>query len=128
MTQKPTPKKKKLTQREKAEKARIKKELQQAGVLPPDKPRLNRKKFAQEVMAEFESMDAYTASVYLHRAVYCMVSANMQRVTAEEVGVLKLIKIAIESQKFSEALKEEGRERYTIGEYIEKVVRPIRNL
>ena len=41
--------KKRLTQREKAERAAIKKQLQADGVLPPDKPRLNRKKFAREV-------------------------------------------------------------------------------
>ena len=36
-------KKKRLTQREKAERAAMKKQLQAEGVLPPDKPRLNRK-------------------------------------------------------------------------------------
>lgn len=46
-------KKKRLTQREKAERARIKKKLQEDGVLPPDKPRLNRKEVAREVLAEF---------------------------------------------------------------------------
>ena len=40
-------KKKRLTQREKAERARAKKWAQENGLRPPDKPRLNRKKFAQ---------------------------------------------------------------------------------
>ena len=40
-------KKKRLTQRERAERAAAKKRLQARGVLPPDKPMLNRKKFAQ---------------------------------------------------------------------------------
>lgn len=44
--------KKRLTQREKAERAAIKKQLQKEGFLPPDKPRLNRKKFARETWAE----------------------------------------------------------------------------
>ena len=35
------PAKKKMTQREKAERARIKKEPQKEGLLPPDKPKLN---------------------------------------------------------------------------------------
>ena len=43
--------KKRLTQREKAERAAAKKRLQAQGVLPPDKPRLNRKKFARETWA-----------------------------------------------------------------------------
>ena len=40
--------KKRLTQREKAERAAAKKWAQENGFLPPDKPRLNRKKFARE--------------------------------------------------------------------------------
>ena len=56
--------KKRLTQREKAERAAIKKQLQADGVLPPDKPRLNRKKFAREVWDEFSEMDVYTADFY----------------------------------------------------------------
>lgn len=123
-----TAKKKRLTQREKALNARVKKEMQEEGILPPDKPRLNRKKFAQEVIAEFEQMDVLTADVYLRRAVYCMVSDEMTKISAEQVGVLKLLKIAVESEKFMKTMKEDGREQYTIGEYINKVVQPIRRL
>lgn len=128
MGQKQTVKKKRMTQREKAENVRIKKEMQQEGILPPDKPRLNRKKFAQETIAEFEQMDVLTADVYLRRAVYCMVSDEMTKVSAEQVGVLKLLKIAVESEKFMKALKEEGREKYSIKEYIDTVVLPITKL
>ena len=42
-------KQKRMTQRQKDERAQVKKELQAKGVLPPDKPRLNRKKFAKAV-------------------------------------------------------------------------------
>lgn len=121
-------KKKRLTQREKAERARIKKKPQEDGVLPPDKPRLNRKKFAREVLAEFGAMDAYSADLYLRQAIGCMVSPDMNRVTEEEVGVLKLLKIAVESERFSKALEAEGRSQYTIGEYAEKVILPILKL
>lgn len=123
-----TQKKKRLTQRQRDERARIKRKLQEDGILPPDKPRLNRKQFAAEVWAEFDKMDAFTASLYLHRAVGCMVGPDMKRVTPEEVGVLKLMKLAVETQKFMARLKEEGREQYTVGEYIETVVFPITNL
>ena len=64
-------KKKRLTQREKAERAKMKKELQAEGVLPPDKPRLNRKKFARETWAEWEEFlkrDPILAEVRLLRA------------------------------------------------------------
>ena len=114
-------KKKRLTQREKTENARIKKEMQKEGILPPDKARLNRKKFAREVMAEFGAMDVFAADLYLRRAIGCMVSE-------EQVGVLKLLKIAVETQKFMRALEAEGRKQYTIGEYVDKVVHPVRKL
>lgn len=126
--QKRTAKKKRLTQREKALNARIKKEMQAEGILPPDKPRLNRKKFAKEVFAEFEKMDVFIASAYLHKAVYCMVSPNMGKITEEEVGVLKLMKLAVETEKFMKALETEGKTQYTIGEFADKVVGPVRRL
>ncbi len=73
-------------------------------------------------------MDAYSAALYLRQAIGCMVSPDMNRVTEEEVGVLKLLKIAVESERFSKALKAEGRSQYTIGEYAEKVILPILKL
>lgn len=121
-------KKKKLTQREKAERAAIKKQLQEEGVLPPNKPRLNRKKFAKEVFAEFQEMDVFRADYFLRKAIGCMVGPEMREVTTEEVGVLKLLKIAVEMDKFSKALEAEGRNQYTIGELAEKVVTPILRL
>ena len=65
-------KKKRLTQRERAERAAAKKRLQARGVLPPDKPRLNRKKFAQETWAEWTALLAENrlgAAMALCRAV-----------------------------------------------------------
>ena len=118
-------KKKRLTQREKAENARFKKEYQEKGLIPPDKPRLNRKKFAREVWAEFEAMEGFAASIYLRKAIGCMVGPEMPEVDSEQVGVLKLLKIAVETQKFMKALEDEGRNEYEVGEYVEKVVRPI---
>lgn len=120
--------KKRLTQRQKAERAALKKEFQEKGLIPPNKPRLNRKKFAREVLEEFFEMDVFTGDFYLRKAIGCMVSPDMREVGPEEVGVLKLLKIAVESQKFAEALKAEGRENYTIGEYADKVVLPIMKL
>lgn len=122
------PKKKKLTQREVALRAQVKKELQAKGVLPPDKPKLNRKKFAQEVFTEFEEMEVFRANYFLRKAIGCMVAPKMFEVTSEEVGVLKLLKLAVEMSKFSEAIEAEGRTEYTIGELADKVVTPILKL
>ena len=87
--------KKRLTQREKAERAAIKKQLQADGVLPPDKPRLNRKKFAREVWDEFSEMDVYTADFYLRKAIMATVGPELHEVTSEQVGILKLMKLAV---------------------------------
>ena len=121
-------KKKRLTQREKDERARFKKQLQEEGILPPDKPRLNRKKFAAEVWTEFTELDVFTADLCLRKAIGCMVGPEMKKVTAEEVGVLKLMKLAVETARFMEALKAEGRDQYTLGEFAEKVYRPVMEL
>ena len=52
----------------------------------------------------------------------------MHEVTPEQVGVLKLLKLAVEMEKFMKALEAEGRDKYTIGEYHEKVCAPVMNL
>lgn len=51
--------KKRLTQREKKANAAFKKEMQEKGILPPDKPRLNREKYIKEAVEEWNgrSMD-----------------------------------------------------------------------
>lgn len=121
-------KKKRLTQREKAERAKIKKRLQEEGLLPPDKPRLNRKKFAREVWEEFNGMDVFKADYYLRQAIGAMVGPDMHEVTPEQVGILKLLKLAVETEKFMRALEAEGRDKYTIGEYHDKVYSPIMKL
>lgn len=120
--------KKKLTQREKKYRAETKKELQQQGIIPQDKPRLNRKRFAAEVLADFEQMDVIHGDVYLRRAIGLMVGADMRKVSAEEVGVLKLLKLAIETSRFEQSLKDAGETKYSMKQYFDEVVLPILNL
>ena len=124
-------KKKRLTQREKAERAAIKKKLREDGLLPPIKPRLNRKKFARETWAEFDAFykaEPIRAEVSLLRAIGFMVGPDMKEVSPEEVGVLKLLKLAVEYNAFLEKLETEGRTTYTYGELIDEVILPITNL
>lgn len=121
-------KKKHLTQREKAERAKMKKELQAGGVLPPDKPRLNRKKFARETWAEWEGFlksNPIRAEVSLLRAVEFMVGLELPAVTPEQVGVYKALKLAVEYDKFLRKLEAEGRNQYTIGELADEVFLPV---
>ena len=54
-----------------------------------------------------------------------VVGPEMHRVTPEEVGVLKLLKLAVEYDGFLNKLEAEGRETYTTGELVDEVVLPI---
>ena len=124
-------KKKRLTQREKAERAALKKKFQAEGIIPPDKPRLNRKKFARETWAEYETF--YTTShiraeLALIKAIGFMVGPDMKAVSPEEVGVFKLLKLAVEYEAFLKKLEAEGRTAYNYGELINEVILPIANL
>jgi ribosomal protein S9 len=51
-------KRKAMTKAQKAMNAKIKKELQEKGIVPPDKPRLNRKKYIEEAREEWNGRDA----------------------------------------------------------------------
>lgn len=116
---------KRMTNREKAERARIKKELQEKGVVPPDKPRLNRKKFVEEAMQEWNGRDKeyYGWDFFLYKAISIMLGATDRnfRVTQEAVGVAKCLKLAIRLREFQEKIKAEGRETYTIKEQLDYI-------
>lgn len=121
-------KRKKLTQREIKDRAEARAWARANGILPPVKQRLNRKKFVNEAIAEFEALDVYTADYYLRKAIGCMVGPDMPAVTQEAVGVAKVLKIAAATARFMDKLKEENNRTYTIGEYVEDVVLPITRL
>lgn len=121
-------KKKRLTQRERAERAAAKKRLQARGVLPPDKPRLNRKKFAQETWAEWTALLAENrlgAAMALCRAGSFTTAPELLEVTPEQVGILKAMKIAVEYEKFLQKLEAEDRSDYSIGELADEVILPV---
>ena len=120
--------KKRLTQREKAERAALKKKWQAEGLIPPDKPRLNRKKFAREAFDAFYRAEPIRAELSLLKAIGFMVGPDMKEVSPEEVGVLKLLKLAVEYNIFLRKLESEGRTKYTYGELIDEVILPITNL
>lgn len=94
----------------------------------PDKPRLNRKKFARETWAEWEEFlkrDPILAEVRLLRAVEFMAGPEVPKITPEQIGVFKALKIAIELDKFFRRLEAEGRKQYTIGEIADEVFLPV---
>lgn len=121
-------KKKRLTQREKAARADAKKRLQEQGVLPPDKPRLNRKKFAKDVRAEWSAAEG-PLYAYVMASIGWMLpdDKGVLPVTPEQVGVLKLLKLALATKAYEDALPEETR-KYNAVDFFREVVEPIINL
>lgn len=92
-----------MTKREQKERRRIKKQLQEEGFLPPDKPRLNRKKFVEEAQAEWNKRpESYVWDLYLIRALEWVLAGKERRKNTpslEAVGAAKIIKTAIRLQQ-----------------------------
>ena len=103
-------KSKRLTNKEKALKSKVKKELQEQGLLPPDKPR----KFAKEAAEQFDKeinlmnpMDVF----WFHNALTLVTAGtDVLPITSEQVGVFKLMKITAEIKKLHEETKKSGKE------------------
>lgn len=111
----------KLTQKEKRIRAKTKKKLQEEGVIPPDKKKLNRKKFVDEAADEWNSWgkDCCMWEYYLTEAIGVMLSdveRNTLRVSLEAVGAAKCLKLAVRLQAFHEMVRERGDTTYTIKE------------
>lgn len=118
-------KRKRMTNREKAEKAKIKKELQEKGIIPQDKPRLNRKKFVDEAMEEWNNRpQCYMWEIYLIKAfgfIMAKTEGSNRRVSQEAVGAAKVLKLAVRLYQFHMKLKEEGRTEYKVIEQLEYI-------
>ena len=97
--------------------------MQERGILPPDKPKLNRKKYIEEARNEWNSKDkeCYVWDLYLHKALSITLGLTDRHFHAspEAVGVAKTLKLAIRLKEFSDKLKAEGRTEYKVMEQYE---------
>ena len=95
-------KKKRMTQKEKDLNRAWKKEMQEKGILPPDKKRLNRRKFIKEASDEWNKKDpdCYIWDFYLMNAVSYMMGQIDKRAnpSSEAVGVAKVLKVAMKAR------------------------------
>ena len=115
-------KSKRLTLREKEERKLLKKQLQEEGILPPDKPRLNRKKFAEEVNQEWEKFSLGDTKQFIAFQMVLSMMTNTGKygnISKEDLGILKLKKSAM---VLYEALEE--RQDLTIQNMVD-LLRPI---
>ena len=118
-----------VTERERKKRAAVKKELQKEGVLPPNRPRVNRRKYAQEAIREYEeTIGNVDEGPWLRMVIGMMVSKDMKRVSDEEMGVLRMLRLAAGTKKFHERLRAEGREKYSMREFYNEVYAPIMGL
>lgn len=120
---------KKLTNKEKQFNKELRDKWREKGIIPPVKPKLNRKKFAKEVIEEWQD---HGDIFYLPRAFGCLLPSielkTKTAITPEQIGALKVLKIAIEYKKFEEEFKVLGITKYSVGEIYNKVIAPIINL
>ena len=96
--------------------------MQKEGLLPPDKPKLNGKKYVEEAIEEWNRKEKKVFWMYyLYKAINIMLGKvdKNGRVSKEAVGAAKVLKLALRLKEFSDRLKEEGRSEYTIKEEIE---------
>ena len=108
-----------MTNKEKKERAVIKKQLQADGVLPPDKPRLNRRKFIQEAREEYNAFakECMVSDLYLHRAVSVLLGmVKRNSPTPEAVGEAKALKLAVRLREFDQMVKARWDTEYRISE------------
>ena len=112
--------KKKMNKSERKIRSDVKKDMQKEGLVPPDKPRLNRKKYIEEAREEWNGKDVeyYGWDIWLNAAISYMLLRTDQhlRVSSEAVGVAKTLKLAIRLKEFHDKLEAEERTSYTISE------------
>ena len=116
-------KKKPMTKAEKKFRAEMKKDMQERGIIPPDKPKMNRKKYIEDARNEWNDRDneCYAWDLYLYEAISFTLGLTDRQLRAspEAVGVAKTLKLAVRLQEFHEKLKEEERTTYKVGEKYE---------
>ncbi|HWP96439.1 MAG TPA: addiction module toxin RelE [Syntrophomonadaceae bacterium] len=121
---------KRLTNKEKQLNKEVREEMRAEGILPPVKARLNRSKFSKEVVEEFTgSFGLYTDLEYLSKAISYMIPFEKERhITSEQIGVVKLLKLAMEIKKYIEEKIAQGETKYSPLEMYKEVVHPVLRL
>ena len=107
------------------QRAKIKKSLQAKGLLPPDKKRLNRKKFIDEAREEWKKRDlgCILWDYYIQQALVWMTSytAMNLRPFPQVVGAAKVYKIALRFKEFEDEKKRLGETKYKFKELYESL-------
>lgn len=114
-------KRKRMTQKQKDYNRKLRKEMKEKGILPPDKKRMNRKKFVEETLNEWKEREySHMWDIYLTEAAFIVSAKTDSRfnTSPESVGAAKVLKIALKLNEFQKKIKSEGRKSY---QYQEKL-------
>lgn len=119
-------KQKRLTIKEKKLNSQVKRELQEEGILPPNKPKLNRKKYIKEAEAAWENRDKnmYLWEYYLMRGIYLVMmqkEGRSNRSSMEAVGAAKVLFLALRIREFEEIQKAKGTNEVKAGHYYDYI-------
>lgn len=116
--------KKRITKKEREFRAQFKKEMQEKGFIPPDKKRLNRKKFIEEASKNWAAKpDCYVWDIYIRRALSYMMAHrdSKYKISLEAVGVAKVFVIALKLKEFQDQMEKEGKNEYKLLEEYEYI-------
>ena len=113
---------KRMSKREKVILAKAKRELQKEGILPPNKPKLNRKKYIKEAEAAWDWRDKnmFGWEYYLLRGIYLVMMHREGRSTRSSlaaVGAAKVLNLALRIREFEEMLKARGEHEFKTEDY-----------
>ena len=115
-----------MSNKERKERQRIRKKLREQGVLPPVKPRVNRKKYAEEIMQILHGDDRL--SLYEIASVLRFFLPSSKdgklldvKITDEQMTALRIIHLANEDKLFKQRLSDQGRSCYNMIEWYNEV-------
>lgn len=119
-----------MTKSERKLRQQTKKQLVAAGVLPPPKKRINRKRYIEQAWEEYGSRDAGKCSdayAYLLEAISLMgTHHNRDNInpSPEAIGAVKVLKVATAIRAFEEGATARGELTYKVADLMD-IVRPI---
>ena len=120
-----------MTEKEKQQRKKTRDDLRKQGVIPPRKQRLNRKEYAKMILERYKKVEFSDPEFYiaLLDAIVYMVpeAAVILSVSTEQVGILKLLQVAMDIKEYKQQAEKAGR-KPTHLELWDKLVKPVWNL
>lgn len=119
-----------MTKGERKLRQQAKQQLVAAGVLPPPKKRINRKKYIEQAWEEYSAQDTgkyYDVYAYLLKAISMMATHHNRdnlNPSSEAIGAVKVLKVAAALRAFEEGVAAHGESTYKIADVMD-AVRPI---